>query len=815
MHHSNPKTRKHENPNWPSSKIFMANDKEVVDQRILHLLEHSTTSNHRAIIGVNGQVKDVAHHIHALLSRHIVRPRVLWVYEKELEMKNAKLGKAKKRKSAGAESLSNFESFVVNTEITYLFHSETEKALGTTTDLCVLQDFSQIRANALASVVESVKGGGIIILSVTETNSIFIQRLYKLLSTCNSYLIVDSQLKVLKESFIPSPTAKENSIEGVVEQAKERIEEKKNLLNPLSVITSDSLSILMQLCRTKDQIDAVIKMGEILDQRTTVAVTADRGRGKSAALGLTVALAIVKGMNDVLITSPHISNVQTLFEFIVLGLNSLGYKEQKDYHIDYSKENKRAIEKIVVSKTHYQTVRFLPPQKMMYSPSLLVVDEAAAIPLTLLKEMMGMYPVLLSSTTAGYEGTGRALSLKFFKVVNPEVVRLFEPIRYGENDPVEAWLNKSLSLSPEIPPMSVFPAFDKCSVFALNKEKLFSGSEATEKVLASLASILLSGHYKNTPNDMQILADSQEHTLLALVSAEGRVLGLAQVVREGKKSEACTNKEQTYRTKRTEEGDLIPWTLSQYYLDLGFFDVAGVRVVRIAIHPDAQSMGYGSHLVGKIISLIGEPSTTQTPSEALFATPALDDVDYIGVSFGVTPRLLNFWSLQKMSPAYLKHTVSKSTGENSLIMLKGITPKAHQWIARFNQEFSQRMMELLPGCFRSIPSIIATQLITPSETRGEVFSAHDVKRMQQFSRCNLDLRIVADLLPRIAKDVFLGGRKLQSSTQRVILISLGLQHKSLDSTAKELGIPASQVHVLLAKTLERLSIDMAANMQQQ
>ena len=43
---------------------------------------------------------------------------------------------------------------------------------------------------------------------------------------------------------------------------------------------------------------------------------------------------------------------------------------------------------------------------------MLIVDEAAAIPITLVKKMLGPYMVILSSTIHGYEGTGRSLSLK-------------------------------------------------------------------------------------------------------------------------------------------------------------------------------------------------------------------------------------------------------------------------------------------------------------------------------------------------------------------------------------------------------------------
>ncbi|KAJ8909572.1 hypothetical protein NQ315_008932 [Exocentrus adspersus] len=43
---------------------------------------------------------------------------------------------------------------------------------------------------------------------------------------------------------------------------------------------------------------------------------------------------------------------------------------------------------------------------------LLVIDEAAAIPLTNVKAMLGPYLIFLASTINGYEGTGRSLSLK-------------------------------------------------------------------------------------------------------------------------------------------------------------------------------------------------------------------------------------------------------------------------------------------------------------------------------------------------------------------------------------------------------------------
>ena len=52
---------------------------------------------------------------------------------------------------------------------------------------------------------------------------------------------------------------------------------------------------------------------------------------------------------------------------------------------------------------------------MLAQAELVVVDEAAAIPITLVKQLLGPYMVILSSTVHGYEGTGRSLSLKLIQ----------------------------------------------------------------------------------------------------------------------------------------------------------------------------------------------------------------------------------------------------------------------------------------------------------------------------------------------------------------------------------------------------------------
>ena len=53
---------------------------------------------------------------------------------------------------------------------------------------------------------------------------------------------------------------------------------------------------------------------------------------------------------------------------------------------------------------------------------LVAIDEAAAIPLPTVKNLLGPYIVFLSSTVNGYEGTGRALSLKLIQQLRTQQV---------------------------------------------------------------------------------------------------------------------------------------------------------------------------------------------------------------------------------------------------------------------------------------------------------------------------------------------------------------------------------------------------------
>lgn len=251
---------------------------------------------------------------------------------------------------------------------------------------------------------------------------------------------------------------------------------------------------------------------------------------------------------------------------------------------------------------------------MLGQAELVVIDEAAAIPLPLVKNLIGPYLVFMASTVNGYEGTGRSLSLKLISNLRdlsrasntsassskPEdgtssssnkkkgnaalmgatgslsrslaEIKLDAPIRYGPADPIEKWLNSLLCLDATISPQSSLvaqgcPHPSACELFAVDRDTLFSYHPASEMFLQRMMALYVSSHYKNSPNDLQLMSDAPGHRLFVLLpplKEEARLpepLVVMQVAMEGNIARQSVLGALSRGVKAG--GDLIPWTMSQ------------------------------------------------------------------------------------------------------------------------------------------------------------------------------------------------------------------------------------------------------------
>jgi N-acetyltransferase 10 len=452
-------------------------------------------------------------------------------------------------------------------------------------------------------------------------------------------------------------------------------------------------------------------------------------------MGVAIAAAVAYGYSNIFITSPSPENLKTLFEFVFKGFDALDYKDHADYSIIQSTnpDFNKAIVRVNIHRNHRQTIQYIRPQDahVLGQAELVVIDEAAAIPLPLVKKLMGPYLVFMASTISGYEGTGRSLSLKLIKQLREQSnagasanngaievdrssgkatkdtgtvggrslkeITLSEPIRYAQGDKVEKWLNTLLCLDATLPKSKISthgcPDPSQCELLHVNRDTLFSFHPVSEKFLQQMIALYVASHYKNSPNDLQLMSDAPAHELFVLTGpiVEGRLpepLCVIQVSLEGKISKQSILN--SLSRGQQPAGDLIPWLVSQQFQDDEFASLSGARVVRIATNPDYMSMGYGSKALqllvdyyeGKFADLSEDGSSSLQRSipkvtDAELAEASLfDDIkvrdmnelpplfaklserraeklDYVGVSYGLTQPLHKFWKRASFAPVYL------------------------------------------------------------------------------------------------------------------------------------------------------------------
>ncbi|ETE70017.1 N-acetyltransferase 10, partial [Ophiophagus hannah] len=747
-----------------NQELSLKMQRKKVDNRIRIQIENGVAERHRTLFVIVGdRGKDQVVILHHMLSKAAVkaRPTVLWCYKKELGFsshRKKRMRQLQKKIKSGMLDLKQddpFELFIAATNIRYCYYNETHKILGNTFGMC---DFEALTPNLLARTIETVEGGGIIAILLRTMNSL--KQLYTMTMDVHSRYRTEAHQDVVgrfNERFILSLVSCKTCV--VVD-------------DQLNILPISSHAANISALPPRSQAKGVLKFIEAISEKTlrsTVALTAARGRGKSAALGLAIAGAVAFGYSNIF--------------------------EHLDYEIIQSlnPEFSKAVVRVNVFREHRQTIQYIHPADAVKlgQAELVVIDEAAAIPLPLVKNLLGPYLVFMASTINGYEGTGRSLSLKLIQQLRQESaqaqasltaenkttttaklssartlheVSLQESIRYAPGDPVEKWLNDLLCLD------------------CLNITRIISGcplpETSSEIFLQRLMALYVASHYKNSPNDLQMLSDAPAHHLFCLLppvppsqNSLPEVLAVVQVCLEGEISRQSIMNSLSRGKKAS--GDLIPWNISEQFQDPDFGSLSGGRIVRIAVHPDYQAMGYGSRalrllqmyyegkfpcLEEKVIQKPREIATVSSEAVSLLEEAVMprkdlpplllklserqaENLDYLGVSYGLTPRLLKFW----------KRALSRNELE-------------------------------------------------------AVFIPYDLKRLEMYSRNMVDYHLIMDMIPIISRMYFLNkfGDMPLSATQAALLLGIGLQHKSMDQLEKEIGLPSSQLMGLFNRTIRKV-----------
>lgn len=177
-------------------------------------------------------------------------------------------------------------------------------------------------------------------------------------------------------------------------------------------------------------------------------------------------------------------------------------------------------------------------------------------------------------------------------------IKLEESIRYKPGDVIETWLTSLLCLDATAVPhlSSGCPIPDACELYYIDRDALFSYHRAAEAFLQRLVSIYVASHYKNSPNDLQMMSDAPAHHIFCLLGPITKkdtlpeILVVIQVSLEGQISSATVS--DSLSRGRKAAGDLIPWNISEQFSDTDFPKLAGARIVRIATHPNYQRVRF-------------------------------------------------------------------------------------------------------------------------------------------------------------------------------------------------------------------------------
>ncbi len=370
--------------------------------------------------------------------------------------------------------------------------------------------------------------------------------------------------------------------------------------------------------------------------RRPLVLSADRGRGKSTLLGVAAARLLRAGLARITVVAPHRAAAETLFR---QALAAAGLPEHgvADIRIGGGE------------------LRFRLPAECVAdaeTPGLVLVDEAAAIPVAVLRRLLERSNRLVfASTVHGYEGTGRGFELRFKGLLDREMpqwrpLQLSTPVRWAADDPLEDLLNGSFALDAEL---NVVVGGADLSIVRIGPAALAED----EVLLRSTFGLLINAHYQTRPSDLRQLLDNPDtHLWLALQGSA--VVGVLLISLEGGLDQAIAR--QVLRGARRPRGHLLPQSLAVHAGLESCLQQRVIRVQRIAVHPQRQRHGVASRLLQRLCDWGAEHG-----------------VDLLGCAFGAELSLLEFWRANGFVPVRLGVRVDPASAAHSLFMLHGLS----------------------------------------------------------------------------------------------------------------------------------------------
>ncbi|MGM0825380.1 MAG: tRNA(Met) cytidine acetyltransferase TmcA [Pseudomonadota bacterium] len=436
-------------------------------------------------------------------------------------------------------------------------------------------------------------------------------------------------------------------------------------------------------CMTLDQAVAVSALVG-LKRRRPLVITADRGRGKSAAMGIACVRLLRDKTSRIIVTAPRLAAVESLFERAA-SLCPEGHRSSADRFVlgeggELLFVTPDALREQVAAGT------------LGGDGSYLMVDEAAALPAPLLAQWLTAFPRIAFATTVhGYEGSGRGFALRFRGVLDAQTpdwkaLTLTDPVRWQADDPLEATLNQLLLLNA---PMS--PAQDDLTVRYASHEvdrEVLAGDEAA---LGKLFGLLVQSHYRTTPSDLRQLLDGPGMQL-RVIGPPQRPQAVLVTRDEGGFTMELAHK--VARGERRPQGHLMAQSLAAHGGCREALTARWRRVVRIASHSERRRQGLGSRLL------------SDDQSQA-----AAEGIMLYGATFGADAGLLCFWRAQGFVVVRLGVTREPSSGEFAVMVAKALAPSGERVLSVLHERFVASLPGLLAFELAHLPAAVVSLLV--------------------------------------------------------------------------------------------------------
>ncbi len=549
---------------------------------------------------------------------------------------------------------------------------QAQKQLGKEFDAVVFDAQDEFNADSFGAIVGTIKSGGALLILLPESmpNTLWLKRFNDLADDFATHH--DHVHNIKQDDELPDLTAPEQKRQ------------------------SD------EIIATADQVAATEAILNVVHghRRRPLVLSSDRGRGKSAVLGMAAAELIKQGKQTIIVTAPSLATVEALFEHAARLLPEA--KALKGHVLFNNAE-----------------IKFMAPDALVESDlkaDLLLVDEAAAIPAPMLEQLLHKFSRIVFSTTLhGYEGTGLGFAIRFKQILEQYTpswrsLKMTTPIRWADNDELETFSFKALLLDAS-PVDDVI--IEHCQEAECVFEKIDRGQLINDETsLAELFGLMVLAHYRTRPSDLQLMLD-REDVSVYVMRYQGHIVASTWTVNEGGLDDDLVKA--IHGGTRRLKGQLLPQSLLAHAGICSAGSLNYQRIIRIAVHPAIQQRGIGHALLNNIVSQIKQ-----------------SDIDIVGTSFAVSEDLLNFWSKSHFTPVRIGLQQDDVSGSHSVMMLQAVSEAGQDVVSQAQQRIQHHWCYLVPYEFKYLEPALIIKLSALISATAPPLSTWDTQEILAF-----------------------------------------------------------------------------------